>query len=505
MAEDPEQQDHTQQYHHDHVHHEAAERGLQRTNSKTIDWDTGHKDFPRNWPLPRKIHDALIMFFWEYYTALLSTTGASAAEVAMTEYGLSRVVSLTGFQFMYGVGQTLGGVIMPPFSESLGRRVSYLISAATYCIASLLTGLVPNPAGVFIGRFIAGFASAVPEVILAGSIEDQYSSRPRLWFLWLWNCCTILGFGTGPIYGSYIIDTIGWRWIHHTAAITSAVVFLLLLVLRESRPSTLLSKRFKDLQEKVGGLDMEVPNPDRIGNWRDLLQVMIIRPTRLGVTEPIIILSSILSATAWGIVYLFTESFSVVYSQFGFSTRASSLPFIALFPGIIASALVRIWDYHLLIKRQKANESTSPEDKIGGFALAAPSLAIGLWIFGWTVPPMVHVHWIASIFGIALIGFAANEFSFTLSGYIADAYTVYAGSAMTPTAVLRGIAAGCMPLFAYPMYSGLGSNVASSILAAVATVYCITPYVFLKYGKRLRERSPFARYTMELNQENGVD
>ncbi|KAL4932545.1 major facilitator superfamily domain-containing protein [Aspergillus undulatus] len=478
---------------HDHVHQEAARRGLRKTSSKTMGWDTEHKDFPRNWPFPRKVHDALIIFFWEYYTAVLSTTGASASEALMTEYGLSRVVCLTGFQFLYGIGQAIGGVVMPPFSEALGRRLSYLISATVYCIACLITGLPPSPAGPFIGRFIAGFASAVPEVILAGSIEDQYSSRPRLWFLWLWNCCTVLGLGTGPIYASYIIDAIGWRWVYHTAAIVSAVVFLLVLFLRENRPTTILSN------------DADVPNPDRIGNWRELLQIIVIRPTRLGITEPIIILASVLSATAWGIVYLFTESFTVVYGGFGFSTRASSLPFIAIFPGVLASGVVRLWDYNLLIRREKAQQSTVPEDKIGGFALAAPALAMGLWIFGWTVPPMVHVHWIASMFGISLIGFAANEFSFTLSGYIADAYTIYAGSAMAATAVLRGVAAGCMPLFAYPMYSGLGSNVATSILAAVATVYCVTPFIFLKYGRQLRERSPFARYTMEVNQQHGAD
>ncbi|KAL4907085.1 hypothetical protein BDW74DRAFT_176685 [Aspergillus multicolor] len=495
------QHHHPYHEHHDRFHREAAHRGLRRTGSKTMDWDKSHKDYPRNWPMSRKVYDDLIILFWEFYTATLSTTGASASESAMTEFELSRVVSLTGFQFLYGIGQVFGGVIMPPFSEALGRRISYLISAGVYLVACIITGVVPSPAGFFVGRFVAGFASAVPEIVLAGSIEDQYSSRPRLWFLWLWNCCTVLGLAVGPIYGSYLVDAIGWRWIYHTASITSAVVFVLLLFIRESRPTTLLSRRFNDLKSKVGETDMDIPNHDRIGNVHDLIQTIIVRPTKLGVTEPIIILVSILSASAWGMLYLFTESFTVVYSGFGFSSRATSLPFIALIPGVIASGLARLWDHYRLNQREKKGESPVPEDKIGGFILAAPALAIGLWIFGWTVPPMVHVHWIGSMFGVSLIGFAATEFSYTLSGYIADAYTVYAGSAMAAIAVLRGIAAGCMPLFAYPMYSGLGSNVATSIIAAIATVYCITPYVFMKWGLKLREKSSFARYSAEMSKE----
>ncbi|KAL4863478.1 hypothetical protein BDV12DRAFT_26905 [Aspergillus spectabilis] len=495
--------EHEQQ--HETVDHEAARRGLRKRDSTTMEWDPEHHDFPRNWSVQRKIYDGLLMFFLEFYTTVISTTGPSAAEEVMTEYGLSRVVTLTGFQFMHGIGQALGGLVMPPFSEALGRRASYLIATGAYSISCILIGVIPSPAGVFIGRFISGWASSVPAIVLAGSIEDQYTTRPRLWLLWLWNCSTILGLCVGPLYGSYIVDAIGWRWVYHTAAITCAVLFGLMLPIRESRPTTLLARRFQDLQSKVGELDMDIPNPDRIGNTRELLQVILVRPARLGVTEPIIMLVASLSASVWGMMYLFTESFTVVFGGFGWSSRATSLPFIALLPGILVSGLIRFYDHHRLNKKQKAGKSPDPEDKIGGFAIAAPALAVGLWIFAWTVPPRVHVHWIASMFGLIPIGFAATEFSFTLSGYIADSYTIYASSGMAVVAFLRGIASGCMPLFAYPMYSGLGPNVATSIIAAIATAFCFTPWVFLNFGKRLRESSRFARYSAEVNNEQGGD
>ncbi|KAJ0413498.1 major facilitator superfamily domain-containing protein [Aspergillus carlsbadensis] len=494
-----------QEKQHDDFDREASRRGLQQTGSRKMGWDTEHRDFPRNWPAQRKLYDACVLLFLEFYTAVISSTGPSAAQEAMSEYAMSRVIMLTGFQFMYGVGQALGALIMPPTSEALGRRQSYLVSAAAFSIACLLVGIVPSPAGVFIGRFFAGYASVVPAIVLAGSIEDLYTQQPRLWFLWTWNCCTMLGIAVGPIYGSYIVDAIGWRWVYYTAAITTAVVFLLVIPVRESRPTTLLARRFENLQSKVGELDIDIPNPDKIKDASELFKVVLVRPAKLGVTEPIIILVAILSASSWGMVYLFTESFTVVYSEFGFSSRVTSLPFVALLPGILLSGVVRIWDHHKLNARRKAGQRPEPEDKIAGFAIAAPALAAGLWVFGWTVPPLVHVHWIASMFGLVLIGFAATEFSYTLSGYTADSYTIYASSGMAVTGVLRALAQGCLPLFAYPMYSGLGSNVATSLIAAVATVFCITPYIFLKHGKRLREKSPFARYTAEVNEEHGQD
>ncbi|KAL5337254.1 major facilitator superfamily domain-containing protein [Aspergillus crustosus] len=364
-----------------------------------------HHDLPRNWPIQRKIYDGLVILFFEFYTTVISTTGPSAAEEVMAESAMSRVVTLTGFQFMHGIGQAIGGLVMPPCSEALGRRMSYWVATAAYAVACILIAAIPSPAGVFIGLFISGWASSVPSIVLAASIEDQYAPKPRLWMLWLWNCSPILGLCVGPM-----------RWVYWTSAITCGVLFFMIILLRESRPTTLLARRFEDLQSRVGNLDMETPNPDQVGNTKELLQVILIRPAKLGVTEPIIMLVAALNASVWGMLYAFTESFTVVFS-----------------------------------------------------------------------------------------GFAATEFSFTLSGYIADSYTIYASSGMAVVAFLRAIAAGCMPLFAYPMYSGLGSNVATSIIAAIATAFCFTPWVFLKYGKKLRESSKFARYSAEVNKEHGAD
>jgi MFS family permease len=100
--------------------------------------------------------------------------------------------------------------MMPPFSESFGRRKPYIYSCAAFSIGSLLTGIVPSAAGVFFGRFMSGFASAVPSVVIAGSIEDMYASTHRVWMILLWNSSTTLALTIGPIYGSYIAHAIGW-------------------------------------------------------------------------------------------------------------------------------------------------------------------------------------------------------------------------------------------------------------------------------------------------------
>jgi len=185
---------------------------------------------------------------------------------------------------------------------------------------------------------------------------------------------------------------------------------------------------------------------------------------------------SVMSAVAFGLIYLFAEALPVVYGSFGFSDKQSSLAFIAIGIGLLCGIFTRLYDDHIFRKRQSRRQALRPEDKLTGFAIAAPLLAIGLWWFSWTIPPTIsHVHWIVSLLSLVLVGYAANEFDCTLAGYLADSYTVFAASAFAALALLRALCCAMFPLFAHQMFTNLTPNAASSILAAVATVFCSAP------------------------------
>ena len=264
----------------------------------------------------------------------------------------------------------------------------------------------------------------------------------------------------------------------------------------------MLSQKVDRLKKQTNIGDVDIgDNPDKIGDAGTFVRVILWRPIRLALTEPIIIAVTLLDTISWGLIYLFTAALSIVYAPYGWSETTISLAFFAIGIGVLLSIPVRFWDLRK-ISRKEAHK-TAPEDKIGGFILAVPALAIGLWLFAWTVPPLVHAPWPISMIGLILIGFAANEIAYTLVGYLTDSYTTYASSANAGLSFFRGIISGVMPLFAKQMYSGLGANVAGSILAALATIFCVTPYVFVSFGERIRQRSQFARYSAEVNEKHG--
>lgn len=136
-----------------------------------------------------------------------------------------------------------------------------------------------------------------------------------------------------------------------------------------------------------------------------------------------------------------------------------------------------------------------------GFAFAAPALTIGLFWFAWTVPPAApSLPWIVPTLALVPIGFAVNEIAYTLSGFLADSYLLYSASAFSGLAFIRAILSGVMTLVAQPMYGNMSANTAGSILAGISILFCMAPWVFLRYSKRLRQASPFARYSVEMDQ-----
>ncbi|KAF3763883.1 hypothetical protein M406DRAFT_293581 [Cryphonectria parasitica EP155] len=484
-----------------------ASYGLERESNGVISWARGSKHHPRNWPTKRKIYDTALIILLELYTTVISTTGAAVADIAGPEYGMSKLTALFAFTFMYQLGQAIGGYLIPPFSELAGRRYPYLVSSAAFTIfcAVISLGGSSSPATIFVGRFITGFASAVPSVVIAGSVEDLFDTRARVWVVVLWNAATTIALCLGPIYASYIIAAphAGWRWVYYSASIVTGALTMGLLAVKESRPSVLLGRRVALLaKERIGVVkDLRWNNADSAaGGWRTFAQLVVVRPAHILFTEPLVIMIAFISGISWGIIYLFTESTSGIYQSMGFTKTTASLPFLALACGVFLTFLPRFWDMKVVRRRHQAKEPVEPEDKIMGFAFAAPALAIGLFWFAWTVPPAApSLPWIVPTLALVPIGFAVNEIAYTLSGLLADSYLLYSASAFSGLAFVRAIISGLMTLVAQPMYKNLSANDAGSILAGVSVLFCLAPWVFLRYSKRLRQASPFAKYSVEMD------
>lgn len=269
----------------------------------------------------------------------------------------------------------------------------------------------------------------------------------------------------------------------------------------------LLNRQVEAVQRETDTHDLETENQDRVPNFRTFAHTMLIRPAQWFFTEPIVCVVALMSGVIFSSLYLQTEGLAVTYAyeEFGFNEHQASLVYIAWIIGLVLTVPLRLNDWRIVSRRLRRNEKVRPEDKITGFYVAAPVLAAALWWFAWTVPPAVNgISPFVSIAALLFVGACTNEFDGILQGYLTDSYTAYAASANASLAFLRAILSGSFPIFSRQMFKNLGSNIATSILAIIATLFCGIALWFMKYGAQFREKSKYA-VSMEDDEDEKKD
>ncbi|PQE30640.1 MFS multidrug transporter protein [Rutstroemia sp. NJR-2017a WRK4] len=451
--------------------------GLRIYDGDIVDWGSQSAAHPRNWPLRKKLCNTACIFLLDSFRCVDSLDCALvfeicaveliAAEPAAAEYGVSNAQSLIAVSLMYGLGEALGSIVIPPYTEAFGRKPTYLVAAFLLPISCLMTGTIHSVVGAYVGRFVMGATGSVSATVVVGSLEDMWESRAQGWAIYAWVLTAGLGVALGRWL--YIIGTI----------ISSLILFLLLFSTSETRSNVLLTQHLRTLQSPLRS-----PTPThQIPTFRTFCRESIILPLHLFITSPLILLTSTLASLSFSLIFLFTEALPVILLPYNFTSTTYSLGFVAFAIGMLIGIPVRVVEFRWLGRKEKERELT-PEDKIGGFVTGAGALVGGLWIMAWGTG--VGVGWWLPMLGLGALGLAANEVEFALGGYLTDAYTTHAASAFAAYSTLRAILSGVFPLFAKHMYQELGVHVAGTILAAVATAWLVTPWVLWRWGGRLR-------------------
>ncbi|KAK6209390.1 hypothetical protein LQW54_006243 [Pestalotiopsis sp. IQ-011] len=491
--------------HPDELKTRLAEHGLVINHDGFVRWHNDNPKHPRNWSSKAKAFNTVVILLLEFITSAVGTAGTSAAHEMHLDFGLDLNLSIFCLTSTYLIGQGIGGIFFPPYSEIFGRKTLYILSTIAYAVFSVITSSVGSLPAVTIARFCSGLASAIPTIVVAGSIEDVFNMQARVWMIFVWAVVGNAAVCIGPIYSSYVTQNLGWRWVFWMAAAALAIVLGFCLFIHETRPSLLLEREAMKVRKELPHTDLKILNPDAAPDIKALVTLTLVRPVRLLCTEPIIMAVSFMGSVTCALFYLQAESIPLVFEAYGWNTATASLGFIPILLGCLASFITRFHDHAKLAGIKATGAYVEPEDKLTGFTIAAPCLAGGLWLFAWTVPPFARVHWFVPMLAQFLVGFALNENVYTLTGYLADSYTIYAASGYAGLILARASTCAIIVPFTKPMYTGLGNNVATSVLAAIATVFCAAPFVFSRYGKQIRKRSKFASSSLVTYHDNTVE
>lgn len=389
-----------------------------------------------------------------------------------------------------------------------GRTPLYIIPYFFYLCFLLGTALVQNLGGFLALRFLSGLFSSVTIANFGGTIADlrprAETGLPMSLFLW----AATVGSPSGYFLFAFVAQTRPWRHVIWALLGVCGGFWLLMTVTLlwcgETRHSVLLLRRAARLRKETGDENIGVPAKMQRRGYRELFRVALTRPFRFLFTEAIIIFAALYNGYLYGLSFLFNDAFSLVFGPegHGFNVIGVGLSFLGIVVGISIGPATNLWQERYYQRRiRAAGGANIPEARAQLAQVAAVTFPISLFIFAWTSYPWLP--WIAPIIASALWGWSFYTLILFTYTYVEDSYGVFSASALAGIGLVRNAAGAGFPLFARQMFVNEGYQWAGTILAFLAVVLVPIPFILIRYGERLRRRSPWAsKIIKEEGQQN---
>ncbi|KAF2469515.1 MFS general substrate transporter [Lindgomyces ingoldianus] len=456
----------------------------------------------------------LVQVSMNFNTSLYSNAITGISE----EFSVSTQAARVGAA-IFLITYAFGCELWAPWSEELGRWPIMQLSLFLVNIWQIPVGIAPNFGTILVCRALGGFSSAGGSVTL-GMVADMWEADTQQYAVAYVVFSSVGGSVLGPIVGGFVEAFLPWRWNIWIQLLFGGAVQIAHFFLVPETRSTVMMNKIAKRRRKEGekdGKPVNIWGPNELTPFKNrfsMREILItwIRPFRMFLTEPIVLTLSLLSGFSDALIFMFLQSYSLVYKQWGFSTVAIGLSFIPIGIGYVLAWL----SFMPAIRRNIKVRHSRPEDEIAQYEsrlwwllFTAPCLPIGLIGFAWTStgPP---IHWIGSMIFSAVIGIANYSIYMATIDYMICAYGPYSASATGGNGWSRDFLAGVLTLPATPFYENIPSSsnpnhlaYASTILFCIAALLVVAVYVIYWKGPVLRKRSPFAQQISNARQETG--
>jgi len=330
---------------------------------------------------------------------------APGVEQVMEEFHFSNTDLATLVVSIYVLGFAIGPLIIAPLSEINGRRLVYLISNFFFLLFTIGCALSSNLGMLFAFRFLAGCAGSTPVTLGGASIGDMFPKESRGAAMAVWGMGPILGPVLGPVIGGFLAQGKGWRWTFWLQAIVSGTTLLLgTAFLRETYAVTILEHKTQRLIRETGDRDLVSALRDGTPG-KEHFKRAFIRPVKMLLLSPIVLLLSLYMALIFGYLYLFLTTFPTVFQeQYGFSTGVTGLSYLGVGIGSFVGLVIAGKSSDPLYVRLTAKNHGvgHPEFRLPPLMFTCPLIVIAFFWYGWSVE--TKTHWIVPIIGTSLFG-----------------------------------------------------------------------------------------------------
>lgn len=244
---------------------------------------------------------------------------------------------------------------LPPFRSSI--------------IFQIPVAVATNLETIFICRFLAGCFGSAPLAIVAGMYVDFWDTVMRGVATMGYSGAVFAGPTMGPIVGEYTVKnaSLGWRWTAWLTMIATAFFFVISLpTVPETLAPIILKRKAARLRYETKNWALHSKLEEEPVKLGALVRKYGLKPIQMIVLEPILIVMTLYISLVYGIMYLifFAFPFSFQFDR-GMDFGISSLPFLAIFIGVIIACAAMTWETKTIFtpKLEKAGKPI-PEERL---------------------------------------------------------------------------------------------------------------------------------------------
>ncbi|KAL1848948.1 hypothetical protein Daus18300_013406 [Diaporthe australafricana] len=458
-----------------------------------VGWD-GQEDpqMPLNFPPFRKWLLVGLLSTITLVTPFASSILSPGISSLMVEFGETEQIVGSMTVSIYLLGYVVGPMVMAPMSEIYGRRPVLTAANIFFCCWQIGCALAPDISTLIVFRFFSGVGGAGCLTLGGAVIGDLFRPEQRGFAMGIWTFGPLIGPILGPLIGGFIAETIGWRWDFWVVLIVAVLITITIEVFnQETSHRILIEKKVNRLKKEMGRDDLRSCYDTNQGAKPSQKRILInglIRPLKMLVLSPIVLLLTIYISFTYGTLYLLFTTIPTVFEEtYGFNVGLTGLVYLGLGTGTTLGWLViTLYSDKSVIKLAKANNGEfEPEMRLAmsiGFSWLLP---ITFFWYGWTA--QYKVHWISPILSLIPYGTGIMGLFLPITTYLVDCYPMYAAAAIAANTELRSLVGALLPLAGPPMYDTLGLGWGNSLLGFLCALMIPLPIVFYKYGKTLRK------------------
>ncbi|KAK7403159.1 Synaptic vesicle transporter SVOP [Neonectria punicea] len=459
---------------------------------KLVTFTPNDPENPKNWSKAYKWWCTMVVAITCFVVAFASSVITADIAGVVKDLDVSEEVALVSIS-VFVVGFGVGPMIFAPLSEIYGRRVIYGSTLLIAVIFIIPCAVAKNIETLLICRAIDGIAFSAPMTLVGGTLADLWRNEERGVPMAAFSAAPFIGPAIGPLVGGFLSDAAGWRWLYWIQLIMAGVVWVLItFTVPETYTPTILARRARKLRESTGESDHVTEQELDMRPLSERLRIFLIRPFQLLFGELIVFLISVYMSVLYGLLYMFFVAFPIIYQKGkGYSSGKTGLMFIPVAVGVVLSALCApIVNKHYLKMVERHNGHPPAEVRLIPMMISCWCIPIGLFIFAWT--SYAELSWAGPAMGGFPVGFGFIFLYNAANNYLVDSYQHQAASALAAKTCIRSFWGAAVVLFTEQMYERLNDQWASTLLAFISLACCAIPFMFWKYGAKIRTRSKYA-------------